>query len=112
MHYNLHILEEKHMKIFGGNVERKIGFGIIWLAQIFGFGWVLALVSFFWDNKELGLEDKRELVACIITALFGIIPFIGGIYGFVCSIIACVKAFQGSTFNVPGAYHIAKAIIK
>lgn len=112
LHKTFLILEEKNMKIFGGNVERKTGFGIIWLAQIFGFGWILALVSFFWDNKELGLEDKRELIACIITALLGFVPVVGGIYGFVCSIIACYKAFTGSTFNVPGAYHLAKAIIK
>ena len=99
-------------KLFGGNVERKVAFGIIWLAQALSFGWILALVSFFWDNNTADLEDKRELISCVACALISLIPFVGGIYVFVCSIIACVKAFQGSTFQVPGAYHIAKAIIK
>ena len=95
--------------------NRKTMFSLIWLGEILGWGWIVALVLFLTGKADLDLEDKREVVSCfvcaIVNALLGwtiVLP----LYVFVCEIIACVKAFKGDTFQIPGAYQIAKAIIK
>ena len=107
-------MEEK--KFLNGTLTKKVTFGLIWLLQaITGLGWILALVVFLMDKDTLDLEEKRELVACFVCAIAGAVlsfTFLVPIYITVCAVIACVKAFTGSTFNIPGAYHIAKAIIK
>lgn len=103
-------MEEK--KFF--NLEKKITFSLIWLLQVLGFGWIVALVVLIAD-KTLDVEEKRELVSVIVLAALSailyvtiIVPFVA----FVFAIIACVKAFQGGSWKVPAAYQIAAAIIK
>ena len=110
-------------KMFGGNMERNVAFGLVWLAQLpfIPFGWVLALVVFLIDKDRLTLEDKRELVSVFVCAVANIIGMIlsfvviGAViplYTLVCGIIACVYAFTHKSFHIPGAYQIAAAIIK
>ena len=97
-------------KFLKGNLARNITFGLCWL-----LGWLPAVIVWIVDKDELDLEDKRELASMIICAVASIVlslTFIVPMYIGVCQIIACVMAFMGKSFQIPGVYHIAKAIIK
>ena len=107
-------------KYLNGSLTRNVTFGLCWLLGFFsigaiGLGWVAALVLLIIDKDVLDLEDKRELASIIICAAASTVLGVTGIvplYIFVCSIIACVQAFTGKVFQIPGVYHIAAAIIK
>lgn len=112
-------MEEKKMeekKFLGGNLTKKLTFGLTWLlAVVFGWGWIAALVVLIVDKDKLDLEEKREMVEVIVCAVASIVlsfTVVVPLIIWVCSIIACVKAFTDKSFQIPGAYHIAKAIIK
>ena len=100
-------------KYLNGNLARNITFGLCWF-----FGWLPAVIVWFVDKDVLDLEDKRELASMIIAAILSYVcaaTIIGGILSLaigVCCIIACIQAFMGKTFQIPGVYHIAAAIIK
>ena len=67
------------------------------------------------DFKVLDLEEKRELVSVLVAWAVGMllgVTVIVPIVVLVFAVIAAVNAFQGKSFKVPGAYHIAAAIIK
>ena len=102
----------ENKKMLNGALDKNVATGLAWIPFI---GWIFALIVFIVDFKTLDVEEKRTFVSVFACAL------IGGILGFtvivpivvaVFSIIALINAFQGKTFNVPGAYHIAAAIIK
>ena len=103
-------------KYFKGNLARNITFGLSWLLQaVLGCGWIAAIVLLIVDKEVLDTEDKRELVSiivCQVAAVVLSITCVVPLYVGVCAIIACIKAFMGKTFQIPGVYHIAKAIIK
>ena len=106
-------MDKKYLK---GNLARNMAFGLSWLLQILlGWGWIAAIVMLIIDKDVLDVEDKRELVSIIIgmaaSILLGL-TIIVPLYVGVCQIIACVQAFMGKSFQIPGVYHIAKAIIK
>ena len=107
-------MEEK--KFLGGNLNKKLTFGLTWLASILlGFGWVVALIVLIVDKDKLDVEEKREMASVIICAIAATVlsvTVVVPLYVWICSIIACVKAFTDGTFQSPGVYHIAKAIIK
>ena len=99
-------------KLLGGNLAKNITMGLSWIP---GIGWILALVSFIMDGKELDVEEKREFVSIFVCAVVAgvlgitaIVPIVVAVF----QIIALINAFQGKSFKVPGAYHIAAAIIK
>ena len=97
-------------KYFKGNLARNIAFGLCWL-----LGWIPAVIVWILDKEVLDTEDKRELVSIIVCQVAAVVlswTCIAPIYVGVCAIIACVKAFMGKSFQIPGVYHIAKAIIK
>ena len=97
-------------KYFKGNLARNIAFGLCWL-----LGWIPAVIVWILDKEVLDTEDKRELVSiivCQVAAVVLSITCVVPLYVGVCAIIACIKAFMGKTFQIPGVYHIAKAIIK
>ena len=98
-------MDKKYLK---GNLSRNITFGLCWL-----FGWIPAVIVWILDKEVLDVEDKRELASMIICAA-GVLAltFIVPMYIGVCQIIACIMAFMGKSFQIPGVYHIAKAIIK
>ena len=103
-------------KYLSGNLTRNIAFGLTWLLYaLTSFGWIAAIVLLLIDKDVLDIEDKRELVSVIIVAALACvlaITFIVPFAAWVCSIIACIQAFMGKSFQIPGVYHIAKAIIK
>ena len=100
-------------KYLNGSLARNITFGLCWL-----LGWLPAVIVFFVDKDVLDLEDKRELASMIIASAISYIcaiTIIGGILSLaigVCCIIACIQAFMGKSFKIPGVYQIAAAIIK
>lgn len=97
-------------KYFKGHLARNIAFGLCWL-----LGWIPAVIVWILDKEVLDTEDKRELVSiivCQVAAVVLSITCVVPLYVGVCAIIACIKAFMGKTFQIPGVYHIAKAIIK
>ena len=102
-------------KFLGGNVGKNIFFTLCWaLTSFVGVGFILAIISLVMD-KEQDVEEKRENVSVIVAtavAMLGSITLLLPLYIFVCGIIAAVKAYKGETFQIPGVYHIAKAIIK
>ena len=106
-------MEKKYLK---SNLTRNVAFGLSWLLQaVLGCGWIAAIVLLIVDKEVLDTEDKRELVSiivCTVAAVVLSITCVVPLYVFVCTIIACIKAFMGKTFQIPGVYHIAKAIIK
>lgn len=96
-------------KYFGGNMEKNVAYGLCWLPFI---GWIISLVMFIMDKDTLDLDEKRELVSIFICAILGYIPVLGTVI-LVVTIIKCIMAFLSKpSFQVPGAYHIAAAIIK
>ena len=110
-------MEEK--KFLGGNLSKKITFGLTWLLQVlFDFGWILALVVFFVDKDKLDVEEKREMMSVVMLAALSfvcgltIIGAVASIVFWVFALIACIKAFTGKSFKAPGAYHLAKLFIK
>lgn len=100
-------MEKKYLK---GNLSRNITFGLCWL-----FSWIPAVIVWIVDKDELDLEDKRELASIIICAIAGTVlslTFIVPLYVGICGLIAAIMAFMGKSFQIPGVYHIAAAIIK
>ena len=100
-------MDKKYLK---GKLDKNIAFGLCWL-----LGWIAALVLWLVDKDELDYDDKLELASIIIASVAGaVLSFtcVVPIYVGVCAIIACVKAFMGGSFQIPGVYQIAKAIIK
>ena len=96
-------------KLLNGSLDKNVVMGLSWLIWIFG------LVSLILDFKVLDLEEKRELVSVLVAWAVGMllgVTVIVPIVVFVFAVIAAVNAFQGKSFKVPGAYHIAAAIIK
>ena len=92
------------------SIRRNVLFGILWI-----FGWIPALILLIVEKDVFDREDKRELISIIICSGAAAVlsfTFVVPLYAVVCSIIACVYAFQGKSFKVPGAYHIAAAILK
>lgn len=98
-------------KLFGGNINKNIVMGLSWIP----FLWLLGLIAFIVDFKTLDVEEKREFVSIFVCAAVSIVLGITIIVPVVVSvfmIIAAINAFMGKTFKVPGAYHLAAAIIK
>ncbi len=96
-------------KLLAGKLDKNIVMGLSWLIYVFG------LVTFIIDFKTLDVEEKREFVSlfvCWAASCIFAVTFIVPAYVGVCSIIACIMSFMGKSFKVPGAYQIAKAIIK
>ena len=99
--------------LFGGRVKKNIVFGLSFLI----IPWI-ALVSLIMDKDQLDVEEKRELVSvffALAIAMVALVTIIGSVVTFalgVCCIIAAIQAFRGKTFHIPGAYHLAKLIIK
>ena len=97
-------------KLLAGNLNKNITMGLAWLIPIF------AIVAFIIDFKTLDVEEKRAYVSifacCIVSGVLAItiiVPIVVCVF----VIIAAIKAFMGDySFKVPGAYHIAAAIIK
>ena len=97
-------------KLLAGNLNKNITMGLAWLIPIF------AIVAFIIDFKTLDVEEKRAFVSifacCVIAGVLSltiIVPIVVCVF----VIIAAIKAFMGDySFKVPGAYHIAAAIIK
>ena len=96
-------------KYFAGNLDKKVAFGLSWLLPI------IALIELILDKDVLDLEEKREIVsvlvcavACAVLSFTIVLPLVIAVF----AIIAAIKNFMGKTFRVPGAYHIAAAIIK
>ena len=100
-------------KYFGGNLDKNVAFGLAWLPVI---GWIVSLVMFIMDKDVLDLEEKRELVSVFACAVVGAILSFTGIVPVVVAVVClikCIMAFLNKpSFQVPGAYHIAAAIIK
>ena len=98
-------------KYFGGNVEKNVGYGLAWL-----FGWIGSLIMFIMDKDTLDLEEKRMLVSVFVLNIAMVVLSFTGIavaIGAVVLIVNAILAFVGKEpFKVPGAYHIAAAIIK
>ncbi|MBO5089481.1 MAG: hypothetical protein J6C27_01020 [Clostridia bacterium] len=97
-------------KYLNGNLSRNITFGLCWLLS-----WIPALIVWIVDKDNLDLEDKRELASIIICAIASTVlslTFIVPLYVGICGLIAAIMAFMGKTFQIPGVYHIAAAIIK
>ena len=99
-------------KLLNGSVDKNVVMGLSWLFGIF------ALVAFIVDFKTLDLEEKREFVSILVCWAVTIVlvctvalSFLSLVV-FVFAIIAAINAFQGKSFKVPGAYHLAAAIIK
>jgi uncharacterized Tic20 family protein len=103
-------------KFLGGKVEKNLFFTLSYaLTCITGIGAILAIVSLIMDKAQLEVEEKRELVSMIVTLVLvwlfvwtAIVP----VAAVVLTLIAAFKAHKGETFTIPGAYHIAKLIIK
>lgn len=106
-------MEKKYLK---GNLDRNLAFGLSWALQtLFYWGWIAAIVLFIVDKETLDLEDRRELVSMIICAAAAVIlslTLLVPLYIWICQIIAAIKAFMGESFQIPGVYQIAAAIIK
>ena len=99
-------------KLLNGNMDKNVAMGLSWIPFI---GWMFALVVFILDLKTLDVEEKREFVSIFVcTAVAMLLGFtvIVPIAVTVIEVIALINAFQGKTFRVPGAYHLAAAIIK
>lgn len=102
-------------KLLGGNMDKKLVMGLSWLIPVFFLGPIFGLVAFIMDFKVLDVEEKREFVSIFVCAVVAMVlgfTFIVPIAVAVFAIIAAVNAFQGKSFKVPGAYHLAAAIIK
>ena len=96
-------------KLLAGNLNKNIVMGLSWLVWLFG------LIAFIIDFKTLDVEEKREFVSIFVCAVVAsvlsitvIVPLVVVVF----AIIAAINAFMGKSFKVPGAYHIAAAIIK
>ena len=99
-------------KLLNGNMDKNVAMGLSWIPFI---GWMFGLVVFILDLKTLDVEEKREFVSIFVcTAVAMLLGFtvIVPIAVTVIEVIALINAFQGKTFQVPGAYHLAAAIIK
>ncbi len=99
-------------KLLGGSLNKNIVMGLSYIIPLFG------IIAFIIDFKTLDVEEKRDfvtiIVACVIATVvaFTLIGMLlSGVIG-VLMIVAGIMAFMGKSFKIPGAYHIAKAIIK
>ena len=93
-------------KYFGGKLDKNVAFGLAWLP--FWIGAIIGIIMFILDKDTLDLEEKRELVSMFVVSVVAT-PF--GIL-WILSIVKAIMSFMGKEFKVPGAYHLAAAIIK
>lgn len=99
-------------KYFGGKLDKNVAFGLSWLL------WPLAIVEFILDKDVLDIEEKRDLVSLFAILVIGTVltcTVIGSPVAALLGVLVIVKAimsFMGKEFKIPGAYHIAAAIIK
>ena len=96
-------------KYFGGKLDKNIAFGLSWLPAI---GWILAIVEFILDKDTLDVEEKRELVSVFVVTVAACILGVLAPLWFVLFVVKAIMSFMGKEFKVPGAYHLAAAIIK
>ena len=103
-------------KFLGGRVEKNVFFALCYaLNCLGGLGWIIAVVSWIMDKDLVDVEDKREFVSMIIAWAIGTLFILTGLVPLaviVLCLIAAFKAYKGQTFHIPGAYHLAKLIIK
>ena len=100
-------------KYLAGKLDKNIVFGLSWLIPIFG------IIEFIIDKDVLDLEEKRDLVSMFVTVVAIIVLTIIPVIGWLCELVVAVlwiikiiMSFVGKEFKIPGAYHIASAIIK
>lgn len=96
-------------KYLAGKLDKNIAFGLSWLIPIFG------IIEFIIDKDVLDLEEKRDLVSMFVLFIADIVlsfTVIVPLVALVLAIIKIIMSFMGKEFKVPGAYHIAAAIIK
>ena len=93
-------------KYFGGKLDKNVAFGLAWLPCWIGA--IIGIIMFILDKDTLDLEEKRELVSMFVVSVVAT-PF--GIF-WILSIVKAIMSFMGKEFKVPGAYHLAAAIIK
>ena len=92
-------------KYFGGKLDKNVAFGLSWLPFI---GWIIAIIQFILDKDVLDLEEKRELVSVFVVAVVAFfLPILE-----ILNLVKAIMFFVGKEFKVPGAYHLAAAIIK
>lgn len=96
-------------KYFGGKLDKNVAFGLSWLPAI---GWILAIVEFILDKDTLDVEEKRELVSVFVVTVAACILGVLAPLWFVLFVVKAIMSFMGKEFKVPGAYHLAAAIIK
>lgn len=99
----------ENKKLLGGKLDKNIVMGLSWIC------WIFALIAFLIDFKTLDLEEKREFVSifiCVAVSIVLGISVLVPIVILVFAVIAAINAFMGKSFKVPGAYHLAAAIIK
>jgi uncharacterized membrane protein len=88
------------------------------------FGWVTGIVFFVLEqkNKWVRFHAAQSIVVfaplCILTAIFGWIPFVGWvvstiiwIFGFILWVLLMYKAYQGERFKLPIAGNIAESML-
>ena len=87
------------------------------LALIFGANSLSEVFTFLKrvDKDILDIEEKRDLVSMFVmwvaTAVLSV-TILGALVLGVVVIIKMIMSFMGKEFKIPGAYHIAAAIIK
>ena len=99
-------------KYFGGKLDKNVAFGLSWLPYV---GAIIAIIQFILDKDVLDVEEKRDLVSVFVVAVVDIVLSVTVIVPallFVLWVIKCIMTFMGKEFKIPGAYHIAAAIIK
>ena len=93
-------------KYFGGKLDKNVAFGLAWLP--FWIGAIIGIVLFILDKDTLDVEEKRELVSMFVVS---VVAFFLPIF-WILNIVKAIMFFMGKEFKVPGAYHLAAAIIK
>ena len=109
-------------KLLGGTMSKNKAMGFTWLSSLLGpAGWALALAILLTDKDHLDLEDQRSLISIFVCSMaqtvavmlsFLFIPLLVIPYTLVCSIIACVFAFKGKNFKIPGIYQLVSVFVK
>ena len=101
-------------KILG--MDKKTAAGVTWLIQtVLGLGWILSIIALVTAKDELNLEEKRDYVSVVVVAALCMVlgwTFIIPVVGFVFSLIACIKAFKGEQWQIPGVYQLASLFVK
>ena len=96
-------------KYLAGKLDKNVAFGLSWLIGIFG------IVEFIVDKDVLDIEEKRDLVSMFVMWAATVVLSVTLIGGLICGVVVIIKmimSFIGKEFKIPGAYHIAAAIIK